>query len=110
MKRSQIRNLDKLWSTAIRSRDGACVACGKTNCRLEAAHIMGRRYRTLRWSLDNGITLCKPCHQVYDEHLPGHDYIKDEIIGKSKYKWLEMQKEVIAKNQDYDLIRKSLVG
>jgi 5-methylcytosine-specific restriction endonuclease McrA len=53
---------DERWAQEVIMRDGACVACGATEG-LEAAHIISRRYRKLRHSPDNGITLCHRCHR-----------------------------------------------
>jgi len=56
------RKLDKLWSAAVRKRDGHCTFCGKTDGRLNANHIMSRKWLATRWDMDNGHALCFYCH------------------------------------------------
>jgi 5-methylcytosine-specific restriction endonuclease McrA len=57
---------DVWFSKAIRARDGKCVYCGRTDT-LEAAHIYGRRLRSVRWSMDNCVTLCHYHHRHFTE-------------------------------------------
>jgi 5-methylcytosine-specific restriction endonuclease McrA len=60
------------WRTAVFERDGyTCQKCGKHGGELNAHHI--KRYSDhpeLRLDIDNGITLCKECHEA--EHRKGH--------------------------------------
>lgn len=54
---------DKLWSEAVRTRDGECILCGKKSA-LNAHHwihsrAQGNRHR---WNVKNGVTLCYGCH------------------------------------------------
>lgn len=55
------------WRTAVFERDGfKCQECHKTG-RVEAHHIKGwAKYPLLRYDIDNGTTLCAPCHK--DRH------------------------------------------
>jgi len=73
------------WVDAIKARDGACVHCGTTE-KMESHHVEplaemierlgitsrkdARRHAAELWNLDNGVTLCQPCH--YNEH--GREY------------------------------------
>jgi transposase len=55
----------KMWTKAIKDRDGwACTKCGsETN--LHSHHI--KRWcdhPELRYDLSNGVTLCHPCHEI----------------------------------------------
>jgi len=52
------------WSRAVISRDKAtCQHCGAQGVELHAHHIKPfETYPELRWDLDNGLTLCAPCH------------------------------------------------
>lgn len=61
----------KLWRTAVFERDSyACIWCGAKNgdgvaVYLEADHIKAFAYfPELRFAIDNGRTLCKPCHKT----------------------------------------------
>lgn len=58
----------KLWSKQVRERDGKCVECGSTE-RLHAHHIKPwRKFPELRYSIENGVTLCALCHQDKHRH------------------------------------------
>lgn len=54
------------WRTAVFERDGyTCQDCGARGCYVEAHHIMGfADYPDLRLDVDNGLTLCRPCHDL----------------------------------------------
>lgn len=54
------------WSEKVKERDGwKCVSCGSTEG-LQAHHIKPSfLYPEHRSDIDNGITLCKGCHQKY---------------------------------------------
>lgn len=71
---------DKLWSEAVRTRDGACVLCGKTEG-LNAHHwIHSKAQGNLhRWDVKNGITLCFACH-IYKVH----SYASADVIEQLK--------------------------
>ena len=56
----------RLWSKAIKQRDGKCLRCGSTH-KLHAHHI--ERFiknPEKRFDFSNGMTLCKTCH--HEEH------------------------------------------
>ena len=52
------------WRKAVFKRDGyTCQTCGKKGGHLNAHHIKSfSKHEELRYDLNNGITLCKPCH------------------------------------------------
>ena len=55
----------KLWRRSVFERDSyKCRHCGDDRGRnLQAHHIKGwRDFPELRFAIDNGLTLCKPCH------------------------------------------------
>lgn len=58
----------RLWREAVFARDGwTCVWCGQVGGRLNADHIKRfSDYPELRFALDNGRTLCEPCHKTTD--------------------------------------------
>lgn len=72
---------NRRWMDAVKARDGACMRCGSAE-HLESHHKTGlakliedlaiksrddaRRHAAALWSIDNGVTLCRPCH--YQEH------------------------------------------
>ena len=111
MKKSEIKNLDSLWSFKIKQRANyICECCHRKDNALNSAHIIGRTNRTLRWDLRNGLCLCVACHNAYDQHQPLAFSIRDKVIGKERIEYLLAQKNVIAKNQDFEQIRDKLIG
>lgn len=69
----------KLWREAVFERDNyTCVWCGarsKTGVQvtLNADHIKQfAYYPELRFAIDNGRTLCVPCHKTTDTYLKGN--------------------------------------
>lgn len=62
------KTCDLLWSTIIRSV-GECQKCGSKK-NLQAAHIVSRRNKLLRWDLRNGICLCVRCHIFWQHKNP----------------------------------------
>lgn len=62
------KQLDKLWSEAVRKR-GYCEMCLRRppEVVLHAHHIYSRRHYITRWDLNNGVCLCNGCH-LYKAH------------------------------------------
>jgi hypothetical protein len=67
----------KLWREAVFARDNwTCIHCGIRSCKgvqaiLHADHIKPfAYYPELRFDINNGRTLCKPCHLKTDTYGP----------------------------------------
>lgn len=62
------KQLDKLWSQAVRQK-GYCELCGRKppEVVLHAHHIFSRRHFSTRWDVNNGLALCNGCH-LYKAH------------------------------------------
>ena len=58
-----VRRYVKLMSGGYCKRCKKCV--GVNN--LEAAHIIPRKHKTVRWDLRNVFPLCKDCHDLIDK-------------------------------------------
>jgi 5-methylcytosine-specific restriction endonuclease McrA len=56
----------RMWRRSVYERDHfTCVFCGATKVPLEADHIKPfALFPELRFAIDNGRTLCKPCHRT----------------------------------------------
>lgn len=95
---------DRLWSMIVRARDRACVRCGE-RFGLEAAHIIGRRYRGTRWDPANGRALCRTCH--VDVGSTAERWV--EIIGLDEFHRLYRQAQQVTK-PDLELVYEGLLA
>lgn len=63
---SRLRQLQawKDWRKSVFTRDNfTCRWCGARGCYIEPHHVKPKRkYPALVFKLNNGITLCRPCH------------------------------------------------
>lgn len=61
----------KLWRTAVYERDNyTCIWCGQVGGTLNADHIQEfYLHPELRFAIDNGRTLCVPCHKLRHKKL-----------------------------------------
>ena len=94
-KSSLTRKLDKLFSQIVRKR-GKCAWCG-TKEGLECCHIFSRKYRSLRWSLDNAVCMCHS-HHFYSHSNPilFAEFVKN-YLGEEKYELLKEARNQITK-------------
>ena len=60
----------RLWREAVFARDNwTCVLCSERGCVLNADHIKSfALHPDLRFAIDNGRTLCVPCHKKTDTY------------------------------------------
>lgn len=70
----KMKPLDILFSKAIRQRDGKCMRCGSIS-NLQCSHVLPRNYLSIRWEMENAITLCVGCH-IYWWHKYPHEAVE----------------------------------
>ncbi len=90
MKEWTSKKADKIFSEAIRARDGKCQRCGNTE-RLTNSHFWGRNRSSTRYSFENCIALCFLCHLFKWEHEKQGEYMDfmKKWLGLKGYKALE---------------------
>jgi len=83
-RKASMRQADKAFSTYIKDRDGwACRHCGRVAVVMQCAHLVSRRYRAVRWSPDNAVALCAPCHVRYTfRPLEWEAWIEERFPGR----------------------------
>lgn len=96
---------DKLWSEAVRTRDGACVLCGKTEG-LSAHHwIHSKAQGNLhRWDVKNGITLCFACH-IYKVHTYASADIMKQLAQAAFYRGIVTPEELETISNDHQIAK-----
>lgn len=105
----RLRNkCDKLWSEAVRLRDGECVLCGKKEG-LNAHHwIHSRAQGNLhRWDIKNGITLCYPCHVHKVHHYASAD-ITDRLKTEAFMRGIVTPQEYEEIANNHDIVKYNL--
>lgn len=94
---------DRLFSLAIRYRDGKCVRCGATD-RLQCAHVIPRNYRSVRWTPANAVTFCQSCHMWQTHHpLEGEDFFK-ALLGEEVFEKLRADALVFAGKRNFKVL------
>src|SRR3990170_6281852 len=76
---------EKIWSRSILERDNfMCNVCNKVGGILHAHHLYGwANYPNLRFNVDNGITLCKDCHNKFHKNYGNRNNVPDQF-----YEWM----------------------
>lgn len=85
----QVDEADRRFSIEIRKRDGQCVNCGST-WPLSCSHYHGRARYGTRFDPKNCITLCTPCHDLWEHEKEG--VYKDYMvmwIGEEEFRLLK---------------------
>ena len=74
---------DAAFSTAVRmSRGNMCEHCHTQDGKMEAAHIYGRRFKSVRWDTLNILCLCHTCHRHFTECPTEFTYWLQEYVGQ----------------------------
>lgn len=75
----------RLHSLVVRSR-GRCERCGERNAdKLQAAHIISRRFAATRTDERNAWCLCARCHMSLTEHPDEHMALVVQTIGMEAF-------------------------
>lgn len=64
VRKDQLARCDAMWRQIVRElAGGRCEVCGLPGC--DVHHMISRRNRYLRHSVQNGVLLCKGCHMKF---------------------------------------------
>jgi len=104
---------DRLFGAQVRGR-GICQAFGfdgiSCSMSLQCAHLVPRRYLSVRWDPDNAASLCG-AHHVYLTHFPlAHDRFCRQFLGAEHYEALKFRAEQHHGSPDYEEILYRLKG
>ena len=95
------KKADKLFADKVKSK-GRCEKC-KSRDYLQCAHIISRRYKQVRWDLDNAVTLCRGCHVYFTHHpIEWEDWVINRM-GEENYQMLRTRALQYGKI-DYDKV------
>jgi len=85
----QIARIDELFAAKVKERDeGICQRCGAVGTSVH--HILGRDY-SVRWDMDNGVTLCYTCHLLMAHSKSTKKvqifikWVREQWLGIEKY-------------------------
>lgn len=98
MLKKHIKKLDLIWSAEVKKEAGyRCELCGKKSneCALQSHHYYGRRHRSLRWDIQNGICLCYVHHKggLQSAH-ESPEWFRGQMIDLRGHNWLKyLQKQ-----------------
>ena len=89
---------DKWFSDVIRKKaNHVCESCGVTNVAMDCAHIYGRRAKSVRWSLDNAVCLCRTCHRKFTENPIDFTHWLNEYLGEGHMELLNEKRNNLMK-------------
>lgn len=89
---------DKWFSDVVRKKaDFICESCGRNDIGMDCAHIHGRRAKSVRWSLDNAVCLCRVCHMNYTSNPVDFTRWLEDYLGTAHLDILNEKKNVLLK-------------
>ena len=91
------KKLDTVFSLKVRERDKfTCQKCGKQHKQVHCAHIFSRNNLSVRYEMQNCITLCYFCHLQWAHRFPVEFtlWIKSKI-GERLFEKLRKQSQII---------------
>jgi len=107
--KGQEKELDKLWSMAVKKRAG--MRCEHGWCKhdnLQAHHAIGRRNKTLRHIVSNGFSLCAKHHMWAEQN--GIDFAQWAIASRGQKWWNDLNDygREVKVWKDFSIIKKYL--
>ena len=91
-----------IWAREIINRDGRCVICGQKQD-LEAHHVFKVNPQDkIYYGINNGVALCKSCHNKYHEQFGVDCSIKHLLelqrkLGDGRTKRLKKENKILKK-------------
>jgi len=74
---------DKWFSECVRLQaNNTCQHTFKTNVTLDCCHIIGRRNKAVRWSMDNAICMSRSSHRYFTENPLEFAMFCKELLGE----------------------------
>lgn len=102
---------DRLWSQAVRARDGRCmaatafpaIACAGS---LQAMHLISRRYMATRYRLSNGLAGCAAHHRYLTDRPLEHDAFCEGLLGEPIWRLMRVDALAGAKPNYVEILAK----
>lgn len=104
---------DRLFRDLIRAR-GYCEVAGldriTCNGNLQTAHLVSRRYLSVRWDQQGAVCACAAHHVYYTHHPLEWDLVCQAMLGPRK--WEEFKRRAVDARgaPDYDAVIERLRG
>jgi hypothetical protein len=115
--KSLIKQLDNLWSEAVKKRAKfRCEKCGKTTT-LNSHHIFSRSNKRVRFDIDNGVCVCVAHHifGLFSAHKSPIEFVEwlKKVRGKEWYERIRNKANITLDykkltNDDIDKIKEQL--
>ena len=87
---------DKWFSDVVRQKAGfVCEHCGAKDVGMDCAHIYGRRAKSVRWSLDNALCLCRTCHRIFTENPLDFTHWLESHLGEGHMEILKEKRNLL---------------
>lgn len=107
-KKLRVKDMDAFCRAVVFARDqNKCRRCGRSDLQLHWSHVYSRRFKWLRWDLDNSCVLCAGDHFWWHDHpLEAAEWWQNEL-GPAKYSALRLR-AARPRKVDLLLVRKYL--
>ncbi len=89
---------DKWFSDVVRQKSGyVCEHCERNDIGMDCAHIHGRRAKSVRWSLDNAVCLCRVCHMNFTSNPVDFTRWLENHVGSAHLEILNEKRNALLK-------------